>query len=146
MAPFRSPERARSSLAAAIPAFRRERTLTSRTVEFISQSTITQREVQSNPDIADPNSPLSGPGYVAPIGIGNHFPPGVLNAGQVDLFGIEQTNRGINIPTSDLAIDPGTGLPVALPNTSSYGEITGLLPTGKSPASPRCRAVCRSIR
>src|SRR5207249_8512526 len=28
--------------------------LTSRTVEFISQSTITQREVQSDPNIADP--------------------------------------------------------------------------------------------
>lgn len=106
--------------------------LTSRTVQFISQSTITQREVQSSPDIGSPNSPLSGPGYVAPIGIGNHFPPGVMNAPQVDLFGIEQTNRGINIPASDLAIDPSTGLPVALPNTQSYGQITGLLPTGQS--------------
>ena len=106
--------------------------LTSRTVQFISQSTITQREVQSSPDIGNTNSPLSGPGYVAPIGIGNHFPPGVMNAPQVDLFGIEQTNRGINIPTSDLAIDPSTGLPVALPNTESYGQVTGLLPTAQS--------------
>lgn len=100
--------------------------LTSRTVRFISQSTVTQREVESNPDIADPNSPLAGPGYVAPIGLGNHFPPGVFNAPQVDLFGIEQTNRGLNIPAGDLV--PG----VTMPDTRSYGEVTGLLPTAKS--------------
>ena len=54
--------------------------LTSRTIRFISQSTITQREVESSPDVADPNSPVRGPGYVAPIGLGNHFPAGVFNA------------------------------------------------------------------
>ncbi|HEX4591578.1 MAG TPA: hypothetical protein VH120_16700, partial [Gemmataceae bacterium] len=41
--------------------------LTSRTIQFISQSTITQREVDSNPDITDPNSTLRGPGFVAPV-------------------------------------------------------------------------------
>jgi len=100
--------------------------LTSRTIRFISQSTITQREVESSPDVTDPNSPLRGPGYVAPIGLGNHFPPGVLNAAQVDLFGIEQTNRGIDINSSELA--PGA----SLPNTDSYGKITGLDPTAQS--------------
>ncbi len=39
--------------------------LTSRTVQFISQSTITEREVNSNPNITDPNSTLRGPGFVA---------------------------------------------------------------------------------
>jgi uncharacterized protein GlcG (DUF336 family) len=67
--------------------------LTSRTIQFISQSTITEREVNSNPSITDPNSPLRGPGYVAPVGLGGHFPPGVAFTPQVDLFGIEHTNR-----------------------------------------------------
>ncbi len=65
--------------------------LTSRTVRYISQSTITQREVQSNPNSLDPT--LRGPGFVAPIGIGGHFPPAVSFTPQVDLFGIEHTNR-----------------------------------------------------
>ena len=65
--------------------------LTSRTVRFISQSTITQREVQSNPNSLDPT--LRGPGFVAPIGIGGHFPPAIAFTPQVDLFGIEHTNR-----------------------------------------------------
>jgi uncharacterized protein GlcG (DUF336 family) len=67
--------------------------LTSRTVEFISQSTITQQEVQSNPDLDDPNNPLAGPGLVAPIGIGGHFPPDIPFTNQVDLYDIENTNR-----------------------------------------------------
>jgi uncharacterized protein GlcG (DUF336 family) len=67
--------------------------LTSRTVQFISQSTITQREVESNPSVTDPNSPLRGPGFVAPVGLGGHFPPNIPNTPPVDLFGIEHTNR-----------------------------------------------------
>src|SRR5581483_7460083 len=67
--------------------------LTSRTVQFISQSTITQREVDSNPNITDPNSTVRGPGFVAPVGVKGHFPPNVPNTPQVDLFEIEHTNR-----------------------------------------------------
>lgn len=67
--------------------------LTSRTVRFISQSTITQREVEALPFDLDPNSIGRGPGYVAPIGSGGHFPPNIANTPQVDLFGIEHTNR-----------------------------------------------------
>ena len=67
--------------------------LTSRTIQFISQSTITQREVNSNPDLADNTSPLYGPGFVAPIGIGGHFPPNVSFTPLADLFAIEHTNR-----------------------------------------------------
>ena len=52
--------------------------LTSRSIGFISQSTITQREVDSSPDVTDPNSPLFGPGFVAAIQSGGHFPPGVM--------------------------------------------------------------------
>src|SRR5438067_1120576 len=36
--------------------------LTSRTVQNLSESTITQREVQSDPNLANPASPLYGPG------------------------------------------------------------------------------------
>jgi len=78
--------------------------LTSRTVEFISQSTITQGMVNSDPNIADKNSPLYGPGIVAPIGTGGHFPPGVDFTPQVDLSGIELTNR-------DTSVKDGTVLP-----------------------------------
>ena len=69
--------------------------LTSRTIQMISQTTVTQREVQSNPDVPDPNgdSTLYGPGFVAPVGIKGHFPPGIMFTPQVDLFGIESTNR-----------------------------------------------------
>lgn len=67
--------------------------LTSRTVRFISQTTITEREVNSNPSISDMSSPLAGPGFVAPIGLGGHFPPGVAYTPPVDLFAIEHTNR-----------------------------------------------------
>ncbi len=67
--------------------------LTSRTVRFISQTTITQREVESNPSITDMSSTIAGPGFVAPIGLGGHFPPGVSHTPPVDLFGIEHTNR-----------------------------------------------------
>ena len=74
--------------------------LTSRTLRFISQSTITQREVQSNPNIPDLNSTIRGPGFVAPIGVGGQFPPGISNTPLVDLFAIEHTNR-------DSLDDPG---------------------------------------
>lgn len=67
--------------------------LTSRTVRYISQSTITQREVESNPSITDPSSTIAGPGFVAPIGVGGHFPPNIMNTPPVDLFAIENTNR-----------------------------------------------------
>lgn len=70
-----------------------EAPLTSRTVQFISQSTITEREVNSNPNITDPNSTVRGPGYIAPVGVGGHFPPNVANTPQVDLAEIEHTNR-----------------------------------------------------
>lgn len=70
-----------------------EAPLTSRTIRFISQSTITQREVESNPNIPDLNSTLRGPGFVAPIGTGAHFPPVVANTPPVDLFAIEHQSR-----------------------------------------------------
>ena len=76
--------------------------LTSRTVRFISQSTVTEREVESNPNVDNTSaataaaSTVRGPGFVAPIGVGGHFPPEILNTPLVDLFGIEHTNRDSN--------------------------------------------------
>jgi uncharacterized protein GlcG (DUF336 family) len=72
--------------------------LTSRLVRFISQSTVTFREVNSNPNSADPF--FEGPGFVAPVGLGGHFPPEIAFTPPVDLFAIEHTNR-------DQSIHPG---------------------------------------
>jgi uncharacterized protein GlcG (DUF336 family) len=111
--------------------------LTSRTIQDISQTTITQREVQSNPDVPDPggNSTVYGPGYVAPVGIKGHFPPGYQFQPQVDLFDIEGTNRDtisnitgtrFNVPAQ--YIPPGGNLVAP----ESYGQVTGILPTAQS--------------
>ncbi len=66
--------------------------LTSRLVRFISQSTVTQREVEGISSTDAPDT-LRGPGLVAPIGLGGHFPPEVAHTPPVDLFAIEQSNR-----------------------------------------------------
>ncbi|MBT4694068.1 MAG: hypothetical protein HOB73_12050, partial [Planctomycetaceae bacterium] len=121
--------------------------LTSRTVRMISQSTITQREVEANPNITDPNSVIRGPGTVAPIGTGAHFPPGVMFTPTVDLFDIEHTNRdsilhpganGIREATDALLpyrfnIDPAqvpSGQEIYAPE--SYGFQSGRLPLAQS--------------
>jgi uncharacterized protein GlcG (DUF336 family) len=77
--------------------------LTSRTVRFISQSTVTQREVESSPNVDGGSAAAAlastgrGPGFVAPIGLGGHFPPDIPFTPLVDLFGIEHTNRDSNL-------------------------------------------------
>ncbi len=111
--------------------------LTSRTIQQISQSTITQREVQSNPDVPDPNgdSTLYGPGLVAPVGIKGHFPPGIMFTPQVDLFDIETTNRdSISSITGTRFNVPAQYVPAGanLVAPESYGQVTGILPTGQS--------------
>lgn len=102
--------------------------LTSRTIQFISQTTITQAEVESNPN-ADPMTPGRGPGFVAPVGIAGHFPPGIPYTPQVDLFAIEHTNRdGTVHPGADHI--KGTADDVLLPNRfnvadANLGEFMG---------------------
>jgi uncharacterized protein GlcG (DUF336 family) len=99
--------------------------LTSRTVRFISQSTITEREV-----VSDPNSPIdtvNGPGYVAPVGLGGQFPPGVNSTPLVDLFAIEHTNR-----TSVVVPGTGGGPDITLTDRDSYGVATNKLPDAQS--------------
>ena len=111
--------------------------LTSRTIQEISQTTITQREVESNPDVPSDggSSTLYGPGFVAPVGIKGHFPPGIMFTPQVDLFGIESTNRDslstitgtrFNVPAQYI---PAGALLVA---PESYGQVTGILPSAQS--------------
>lgn len=122
--------------------------LTSRTVSNLSQSTITQREVEANPNFPDINSTQRGPGYVAPVRIGAHFPPNVPNTPEVDLFAIEHTNRdgsthpgadGVRGTGDDIAltgrfnIDPAF-VPAgqALFPPDSYGVVTGMLPNAQN--------------
>jgi uncharacterized protein GlcG (DUF336 family) len=94
--------------------------LTSRTVSHISQSTVTQREMQANPASGDPTT--LGPGYVAPVSVGGEFPPGILRQPLVDLFAIEHTNR-VSVFTKDPALG-GT----EVVNRDSYGEQSGAAP------------------
>jgi uncharacterized protein GlcG (DUF336 family) len=122
--------------------------LTSRTVQFISQSTITQREVDSDPNIPDLSSTVRGPGFVAPINPAGHFPPGIALTPQVDLFGIEHTNRDSTVnPGPDhikgtpddvklldrFNIDPAF-VPAgnALVSPDSYGFVSNLVPNAQS--------------
>ncbi len=122
--------------------------LTSRTVGFISQSTVTQREVESNPNITNPNSTLRGPGFVAAVGTGAHFPPGIPNTPEVDLFGIEHTNRdslinpgadGIKGTADDIALPDRFNInPAFVPSgkqifvPGEYGAASGLFPAATS--------------
>lgn len=74
--------------------------LTSRTIRYISQTAISFREVNSNPNAT--SGTVRGPGFVAPIGTGGHFPPAISFTPPVDLFAIEHTNRdGIEHPGAD---------------------------------------------
>ena len=111
--------------------------LTSRTIQEISQTTITQREVESNPDITDlnGNSTLAGPGFIAPVGIKGHFPPGIMFTPQVDLFDIESTNRDSISPNTGTRFNvPSQYIPTggSLVAPESYGQITGILPTAQA--------------
>lgn len=115
--------------------------ITSRLVRFISQSTVSYREVASNPNVLVPGStvvspvrsgtlpdgtPFSygsvtadtnfhGPGLVAPIGLGGHFPPEIEHTPPVDLFHIEQTNRDSSVHPGPDGIK-GTGDDIVLTN------------------------------
>ena len=68
-----------------------EAPLTSRTVRSLSQSTMTQREIEASP--TSELGEFQGPGFVAPIGVGGKFPPEVDFTPQVDLFAIEHQSR-----------------------------------------------------
>ena len=131
-----------------------EAPLTSRTINSLSQSTITQRMVESNPSDPDPDSTRRGPGVVAAVGLNAHFPADVSFTPQVDLFNIEFTNRDATRHPGPDRIR-GTGDDITLPfrfnanaefipteiaeegmfppPPDSYGFVSGLMPE----ASPR---------
>lgn len=122
--------------------------LTSRTIQQISQSTITQREVQSDPNLSDPNSTQFGPGYVAPVGVKGHFPPGIMFTPQVDLFAIEHSNRdslnhpnreGIKTNNPALQLPSRFNVPLQyippgknMSPPESYGYVSGLYPLAQA--------------
>lgn len=101
--------------------------ITSRTIEGLSQTTILQREVEANPNSMDATT--QGPGFIAPIGIGGHFPAGIENTPPVDLFSIEASNRDSQIvPGTDrFNIDPAN-VPAgqAMTTPISYGTDAGI--------------------
>ncbi|QEL19476.1 heme-binding protein [Limnoglobus roseus] len=101
-----------------------ESPLTSRTIRNLSQSTITQREAESSPDLVDQNSLFYGPGFVAPVGVGGHFPPGVPFTPSADLFDIEHTNRDGTLHSD------GTGGSIAL--TQRFNLPEEYVPAGQS--------------
>ncbi len=118
--------------------------LTSRTIQNISESTMTQREIESNPNITDPNSTVRGPGFVANVTAGGHFPRNTAFTPQVDLFQIEHTNRdgtfqvgndGIKGTIDDVRLTQRFDLPAAfvpagqsLFPPDSFGFESGMLP------------------
>lgn len=118
-----------------------EAPLTSRTIRNISQTTLTQSEIESNP-----NDPARrGPGFVGIVGVGGHFLPGVTNVPHVDLFGIEHTNRdsllmpgtdGIKGTPDDVNLASrfnATFIPgKEIDAPESFGRTSGLLPTAQS--------------
>ena len=96
--------------------------LTSRTIENLSQSTMTQREIQSNPSVTDPNSTTRGPGFVAPVGIKGHFPPGIPFTPPVDLSNIEASNRdSIRHPSAN-GLPKSTANDVTLPSRFNVAQ------------------------
>lgn len=112
--------------------------LTSRTIHELSATTVTQREVNSSPEVADKNSPYYGPGTVAPIQVGGYFPPNIPFTPQADLLGIEFTNRdSSNQPGLTYAtrfnVNPDY-IPFTIPPAQqlnppdSYGVIAGIDP------------------
>lgn len=70
----------------------------SRTIQDLSQTTILQREVEADPNSSDPT--VTGPGFVAAVGLGGHFPAGIENTPPVDLFNIEASNRDSQLPAA----------------------------------------------
>jgi uncharacterized protein GlcG (DUF336 family) len=124
-----------------------EAPLTSRVIQAISQSSFTQRQIESNPNITDPNSTLRGPGFVAAVGIKSHFPANVPNTPQVDLLYIEGTNRDSSShPGNDRIKGTADDVPLAqrfnidsnfvMPGQElfapdSFGVTSGLMPTAQ---------------
>jgi uncharacterized protein GlcG (DUF336 family) len=117
--------------------------LTSRTVSHISQSTITQREMQANPASTDPTT--QGPGYVAPVGIGGEFPPGILRQPLVDLFAIEHTNRVSVLKPGVSPADPFDPANFIIDRRSYSAQVAGTYGAVGSQAGQPPQPIARGI-
>ena len=117
--------------------------LTSRTVSHISQSTITQREMQANPASGDPTT--QGPGFVAPVGIGGEFPPGILRQPLVDLFAIEHTNRVSVLKPGVSPADPYDPANFIIDRRSYSAQVAGTYGAVGSQAGQGPQSIARGI-
>jgi uncharacterized protein GlcG (DUF336 family) len=117
--------------------------LTSRTVSHISQSTITQREMQANPASVDATA--QGPGYVAPVGIGGEFPPGILRQPLVDLFAIEHTNRVSVLKPGVSPSDPFNAANFIIDRRSYAAQLAGTYGAVGSQAGEAPQPIARGI-
>ncbi len=87
---------------------------------------------------------MRGPGFVAPVGLGGHFPPEIAHTPLVDLFAIEHTNRDSIIHpgpdhikgTMDDIVLPGrfneAELADKLTPPESYGFVSGKMPDAQA--------------
>lgn len=124
--------------------------ITSRTIQSLSETTMTQREIDSTPNIPDVNSPFRGPGFVAEIGLNGHFPPGVQFTPQVDLFGIEHTNRDGSVhPGADLVRGPNPNAGGAnddIPLPSRFNVPAQFIPLGQEIDAPDSYGFVSGVR
>ena len=119
--------------------------LTSRTIQQISQTSMTERVVNSTPDGVPADSVFYGPGFVAPIGAKGHFPPNIPFTPQVDLLGIEYTNRdsldhpgadGVKGSADDIALQnrfnvPDSQIPLLMNQSGQLIDINQLVQNGR---------------
>jgi len=71
---------------------------------------------------------------------GIHFPPGVSNAPNAALYGIENTNRGCEIdPSGDAVFNPGQSIPAPRSIAGTFSSAAGQLP---APCNPSTSAGC----
>src|SRR5207247_4762374 len=67
---------------------------------------------------------------------GIHFPPGVSNAPNAALYGIENTNRGCEIdPSGDAVFNPGQSIPAPRSIAGTFSSAAGQLPAACNPST-----------
>ncbi|MFM9195494.1 MAG: hypothetical protein ACKOWG_07110, partial [Planctomycetia bacterium] len=88
---------------------------------------------------------LQGPGYVAPVGIGGEFPPGILRQPLVDLFAIEHTNRVSVLKPSVSPSDPFDPANFIIDRRSYSAQVAGTYGAVGSQAGQGPQAIARGI-
>ncbi len=77
--------------------------------------------MQADPDANVPDPTQQGPGFVAPIGIGGHFPADIAHTPPVDLFEIEGTNRAVVAPNGQPYGEDPANIAQSIPSPVAYG-------------------------